>query len=224
LTRLPAPRPRKHAPTADQVAAARAVAHAIGRPSLALAYALQFETTLRQWDVIGRWVELSDPSPSSVLGYGRKWVGLSWSDIDANRILTVRPHKTDKTSGATVVVDLSLCPMVLDEMRHVPEERRHGPVVNDERTDLPYIAEVFSGYWRRNIRPAAGISTQMWNRDLRAGGITEGRRAGADRGDTSKLAGHSKPATTSIVYDRDVLEATRRVGKARVARRNDRGT
>jgi hypothetical protein len=36
LTTLPGPRPRKYAPTADQVVAARAAAHAIGRPSLAL--------------------------------------------------------------------------------------------------------------------------------------------------------------------------------------------
>jgi hypothetical protein len=94
LADLPAPRPRKHAPSAEQVIAARVAAHQLRKPSLAFAYAIQFETTLRQWDVIGRWVEISDPAPSAVLGYGLKWLGLSWSDIDDRMILTITPHKT----------------------------------------------------------------------------------------------------------------------------------
>lgn len=219
LTRLPGPQPRQHAPTAEQIVAARAAAHAIRRPSLALAYALQFETVLRQWDVVGRWVELSDPAASAVLGYGRKWIGLSWSDIDANLILRVTPHKTAKSSNAKIVVDLTLCPMVLEEMRHIADDRRAGPIILDERTALPYFGAVFRGYWKRDIRPAAGIPTAVWNRDIRAGGITEGRRSGAEIGDASKAAGHTKVQTTARVYDRDVLDATRRVQRSRLAMR-----
>jgi hypothetical protein len=47
---------RTQAPTAAQICAARKAAHAAGFPLRALAYAIQFETTLRQWDVIGQWV------------------------------------------------------------------------------------------------------------------------------------------------------------------------
>lgn len=224
LAELPAPRPRKHAPTAEQIDAARRAAHAIGRPSLALAYALQFETVLRQWDVIGRWVELAEPATSGVLGYGRKWVGLSWSHVDRDLILTLTPHKTEDSSGATVVVDLKLCPMVLEELPHVPADKHAGPMIVDERTGLPYYGANFRVYWRREVAPRAGLPVAMWNRDIRAGGITEGTRSGADRTDASKMAGHTKPATTVVVYDRDVLEASRRVQRKRLAARNTPGT
>ncbi len=224
VTDLPAPRPRTQAPTAAQIIAARKAAHELGKPSLALAYAFQFETVLRQWDVIGRWVELSDPTKSAVLGYGRKWVGLSWEHIDDRMILTITPNKTEETSGAVVVIDLTLCPMILEEMAHVPADKRSGPIIRDERTSLPYFGAVFRDWWRRDIRRLAGIPTNVWNRDLRAGGITEGRRGGAEIADSSKMAGHVRPQTTARVYDRDVLEASRRVSRKRVASRNDPGT
>jgi hypothetical protein len=56
--RFPAPRPRKEAPTAAEIVAARKAAHEIGHPAAALAYALQFEGAMRQWDVTGKWVRL----------------------------------------------------------------------------------------------------------------------------------------------------------------------
>jgi hypothetical protein len=58
--RFPAPRPRIEAPTAAEIIAARKAAHELGHAPAALAYALQFEGTMRQWDVIGKWVPLSD--------------------------------------------------------------------------------------------------------------------------------------------------------------------
>ena len=51
-------KPRTSAPTAAQVIAARSAAHRLGHPLAALAYAIQFEATLRQWDVIGEWIPL----------------------------------------------------------------------------------------------------------------------------------------------------------------------
>jgi hypothetical protein len=45
---------RTHAPTAKQIIAIREAAHTARRPLAALCYAIQFETTLRQWDVIGQ--------------------------------------------------------------------------------------------------------------------------------------------------------------------------
>ena len=73
---------RTQAPTADQIVAIRKAAHAAGRPLAALCYAVQFETTLRQWDVIGQWFDLDDPRPSAVLAYGKKWIGPTWAAIE----------------------------------------------------------------------------------------------------------------------------------------------
>jgi hypothetical protein len=55
----------------------------------------------------------------------------------------------------------------------------------------------------------------VWNRDLRAAGVTEGRQAGAPSDDLAKQAGHANKRTTARVYDRDQLEAARRVAQAR---------
>jgi hypothetical protein len=115
--------------------------------------------------------ELADPRPSAVIGYGRKWIGLSWSNVDAELILTVTPHKTAATTDVRVVVDLNLCPMILEEIDRVPKKARRGPMIVDERTALPYNGMVFTNYCKREIRPAAGIPAGVWNRDIRAGGI-----------------------------------------------------
>ncbi len=122
--RLP---PRTFAPTADQITAARRAAHAAGRPLRALAYAIQFDTTLRQWDVIGQWVDFDDPRPSAVLAYGKKWIGPTWAAIDNNLILAkVKPTKTEDTTEITVSFDLSVCPMVCEELAQHPAGEAHG--------------------------------------------------------------------------------------------------
>src|SRR6476660_4077738 len=69
---------------------------------------------------------------------------------------------------------------------------------------------------------AAGLPEGMWNRDFRAGGITEGGKAGASKDDRRKLAGHAKEETTEI-YDRDQVEAHRRVMQARKQFREQNG-
>jgi len=64
-----------------------------------------------------------------------------------------------------------------------------------------------------------GISKDVWNRDTRAGGVTEGREADAQMDDLAKQAGHANKRTTARVYDRERLEAARRVAKARKTHR-----
>lgn len=54
-------RPRDVALPAEVVIKARAAAHAIGHPRAALAYAVQFEGAVRQWDVTGQWLPIADP-------------------------------------------------------------------------------------------------------------------------------------------------------------------
>lgn len=215
---FPTSKRRPYAPTAEQVTAARKAAHAAGAPARALLYALQFETTLRQWDVIGEWVEISDPRPSAVLGYGRKWIGPTWANIDETMVLRVTPTKTEGTTDAHVAFDLKECPMVMAELAGIPIEKRVGPLITDQRKGLPYRYGNYLKRWRKDFA-AAGIPKGVWNRDLRAGGITEAGIAGAQLSDTSKVAGHSSTKTTARVYDRDTVEAHRRVAKARSAGR-----
>ncbi|GLK77981.1 hypothetical protein GCM10008171_32350 [Methylopila jiangsuensis] len=222
-TSLPGPRPRDVAPTASDVIAIRAAAHAVLRPSAALAYAIQFETSLRLWDVIGRWVEIGDPQPSSILGYGEKWVGLSWSHISDDLILNYTASKTAKSTGARVHCDLKLCPMVLEEIERIHSEQRVGPLIVCERSGLPWRERNFRTLWKR-VAHAAGLPFGAWNRDLRAGAVTEARRGGAAIEDASRMAGHKGTQTTARVYDRDVLEATRRAQASRTKFRASKDT
>ena len=78
------PRPRTIAPTAAEIISARKAAHDLGHWSAALAYALQFEGAMRQWDVIGKWVPLPYKQPSSIIDRNKKWIGPMWSQIDPN--------------------------------------------------------------------------------------------------------------------------------------------
>ena len=211
---FPAPQPRTAAPTAAQVIAARAAAHVLGHPRAALAYALQFETTARQWDVIGEWLPLSDPRPSSVLDRGKKWIGPTWSAIDDSLVMRLVPTKTEGTSAAAVTFDLRLCPMVMEELALIAPAQRTGPLIAAP-TGSPYRQWHFRDLWRR-CADRAGIDKSVWNRDLRAGGNTEAQQAGALLEDRKKVTGHTaRSDVTAKVYDRDRLEAHRRVAAAR---------
>jgi hypothetical protein len=122
-------RPRSEAPTAAQIAAARAAAHELGHPEAAFAYALQFEGSMRQWDVIGKWVPLSDKRPSPIIDGNKKWLGPMWSQVDDDLILRYTPAKTQFTTGARGTVDFRECPMVMVELSKLPEGARRGPLI-----------------------------------------------------------------------------------------------
>ena len=221
--RFVGPRPRTIAPTAAEIEAARKVAHDQGHGPVALAYALQFEGAMRQWDVIGKWLPLSHKAPSAIIDSDQKWIGPMWSQIDQRMILRYTPAKTQFTSGAQVTLDLRECPMVLAELAKVPDELRHGPLIVNPTTGLPYRHRTYHRLWGK-VAKAAGIRADIWNRDMRAGAVTEGRQAGARTDDLAKQAGHSDERTTAEVYDRDRLEAHRRVARARVAFRDKNGS
>lgn len=215
---------RTWAPTAEQIIAARNAAHASGWPRRALVYALQFEATLRQWDIVGQWVPIRDPRPSALIRGGKKWLGPTWSAINDNLLLRIKPTKTEDTSGVEVTFDLSVCPMVVEELASIPDCDRKGPLIVNERTGQPYSAKAFQNGWKADFKAAElpdgtkAIPAGMWNRDLRAGGVTEGGKSGASKDDRRKVAGHAREETTEI-YDRDQLEAHRRVMKSRTAYR-----
>lgn len=214
--RFTGPRSRTEAPTATEIVAARKAAHGIGHSASALAYALQFEGAMRQWDVVGKWVPLTDKRPSLIIDGTSKWIGPMWSQID-DMIFRYTPAKTQFTSGATVTLDLRMLPMVVEELARLPEDARRGPLIVNPRTGLPYRNWYYGEIWRK-VRKIAGIRKEVWNRDIRAGAVTEGRQAAAPSDDLAKTAGHTNKRTTAI-YDRDRLEAARRVAQARAAYR-----
>jgi hypothetical protein len=210
---FPTPRARAFAPTAAQIEAARKAAHADGGPRRALLYALVYDTTGRTFDFLGQWLPMGYQKPSAILGYGKKWVGPMWSAIDENLMLKIKPTKTENTTAVEVTFDLSVCPMVMEELAHIPPSERTGPLIIHERTGLPYAYQTFRDRWNADFR-AAGMPKGMWCRDLRAGGVTEGGKAGASRDDRRKVAGHAQEKMTEK-YDRDQLAAHRRVMLAR---------
>jgi hypothetical protein len=218
---FPSLKSRTFAPTAQQIEAARCAARAAGNPSRALLYALVYDTTGRAFDFLGQWLPISDKKPSAILAYGKKWIGPQWGAIDENMMLTIKPTKTENTTEIEVTFDLSVCPMVMEEIANILPEARTGPLIVNEGTRLPYIYQTFRLGWNADFE-AAGLPKGMWCRDLRAGGVTEGGKAGVSKDDRQKIAGHAKPKQTEA-YDRDQVGAFQRSMKARANyRRNDK--
>lgn len=218
VLRLPSPKPRDQAPTAADIEKLCAAAHALGYPRAALCYALQFETTTRQWDLIGQWADLADARPSAVIRSGKKWIGPTWASIDANMVLSITPTKTENSTRAKVHVNLSRCPMVMAELARIPEADRKGPLIVGP-SGWPFHEQDFRYLWR-NVRAKAGLPDDLWNRDLRAGGVTEAEQAGVSAEDRAKLAGHSKKINEQV-YTRDRLAASDRVVEARARFRRE---
>ncbi|GGF75381.1 hypothetical protein GCM10007301_39090 [Azorhizobium oxalatiphilum] len=190
-----------------------------GRLSLALGTALQFETTMRQRDVIGEWEPVSAAAfeDDIVLG-GRRWVhGLRWADISDAFVL----RKVTTKTGAPIGHDLSECPIVMELLERIPASRRSGPLIIDETAGRPYAEHAYAREWRLIAR-AAGIPDDVWNMDARAGGISEADDAGADLDAIRSAAGHSQMSTT-VRYIRGTVGKSRNVARLRVAHRAEQG-
>jgi hypothetical protein len=107
-------KPRAVSVTAEFANAIRERARLRGWPSIALAQAIQFECTLRQKDVIGEMVPISEPGISAITKGKEKWLrGIVWQEIDENLILK---HVTSKKQKE-MTADLKLAPMVLEELQ-----------------------------------------------------------------------------------------------------------
>src|SRR5262245_29438343 len=227
---------RKEQITAEQAAAIRAIAHRMGFPSIALAQAVQFDCTLRQKDVIGEWVPFDDPEVSGILHTltRSKWVrGITWQEIDDNFILR---HKTSK-KGKTLVVNLRLAPMVMEELNLVAglnlvegltrsKLPATGPLIIAEGKfgdQQPWAAHRFRRHWREAAR-AAGIPDEVFNMDSRAGAITEGLDATDGNLNAVKHAAtHGNIAMTQR-YDRSGAKIVEDVMEKRQAHRNRKRT
>lgn len=187
----------------------------MGRLSLALGTALQFETAMRQKDVVGEWEPIPQGEEvSGIVLNGRRWAnGLLWSDISAELLLRKATTKT----GAYAAHDLKLCPLVLRCLDMAPADRRLGPVIIDETAGRPYAESAYGREWRLVAR-AAGIPDHVWNMDARAGAITEAEDAGADLDHIRSTAAHSQSSTT-LRYSRGAVGKSRKVAELRIGHR-----
>jgi hypothetical protein len=217
-TEFEAPAPRREKLTAAHVESFAAAAIAAERLSLALGTAIQFETTLRQRDVIGEWVPIpAGKTASGIMLGGRRWTnGLTWSDLGDKFELYKRTTKT----GAIAAHDLKLCPLTMKIIAMVAPDRRVGPLIVDETAGRPYAEHAYAREWRV-IAEAAGVPKGVWNMDARAGGISEADDAGADLDDIRSQAAHSQVSTTAR-YVRGTIGKSRKVAKLRAAHRAER--
>jgi hypothetical protein len=178
-TRFPNTAARNLRMTAEQVKAVRVKAHRRGWDSIAMAQALQFELMLRQKDVIGEWVPMSEPGLSKIVGPKGKWLmGLRWEQINENLILR---HSQTGENGNEIEFDLKQAPMVLEEFAlhsRTPIAKltraalpASGPVVICEITAFPWSTAEFRRKWRILARHA-GVPDNIKNKDSLRAGIT----------------------------------------------------
>lgn len=219
-------KPREERLTVEQVNAIRDKAHEVGRPSIALAQAFQFDCILRQKDVIGEWVPISEAPLSDVVAGNMKWLrGIQWQEIDANMILSHVTSKRDKKLN----VPLSKAPMVMQEFDrlfpHFKTQGRaalpaSGPVIVSEYSRIPWGDEEYRRQWRK-LATAAGVPKTVRNMDSRAGGITEATEAGAQlehvrhaatHGDIGMTQRYSRGADDKIAIVMDLRSAHRNKG------------
>lgn len=234
--RFPGAKPRTVSVTAEYAAAIRTQAREhFGWYSLALGQAFQFDCTLRQKDVVGELVPLSEPGVSDVIMLGQKWLrGITWQEIDENLILR---HVTSKKQKL-VEVDLKLAEMVLEEFQILIGEEplivvneatkkvtvnRHllpakGPLIINDVTGLPWTANEYRRKWRL-VATKAGVPKEVQNMDSRSGAISEAIQAGAPIEFVRHAATHSDVSQTAD-YDRTQAESTAKVMKLRNEARN----
>ena len=240
-------KPRSVSVTAEYATAIRVKAREhFGWYSLALGQAFQFDCTLRQKDVVGELVPLSEPGVSAVIMRGNqtrrnpqgtdlKWLrGIVWQEIDDNLILR---HVTSKKQKM-VEIDLKLAAMVLEEFQILVGKEplivtdpvtkkvtvnRHllpasGPIIINDVTGLPWTGNEYRRKWRL-VANACGVPKNVWNMDSRSGAISEAIQAGAPIEFVRHAATHSDVSQTAD-YDRTQAEATAKVMKLRMEARN----
>lgn len=218
-TEFKAPKRRRSKLELAHVEAFIPKALAKGRISLALGTALQFESGMRQRDVIGEWLPVpAGEEPTGILLRGRRgkgwrrWSnGLTWADLGKDLVICKETTKT----GALVSHDLKLFPLTMGLLAQIPAGQRIGALIVDETAGRPYAEFAYARDWREIAREA-GIPDAVWNSDARAGAITEGEDAGVDLDTLRGAAGHAQASTTAR-YSRGAIGKSRAVAKARIA-------
>lgn len=200
--RFEQPAPRTVAMTYDQCLAIVKMSAEMGCPSIGFVEAVKFETALRRIDVIGEWA----PPPS---GGEFRWTGLMAKDISKEMVLTLKTSKT----GAAVARDLSSYTLVAEALKayRIPDI---GPVVIDEDYGKPYWENRYTEKFKK-VRNAAGVPSNVWSMDSRAGAVSETVEATGSLEAARDLATHTTTKTTRRYSRGDGLEASRKIAEAR---------
>jgi hypothetical protein len=166
---------------------------------MAIGVATQFETMLRQKDVIGEWETDSA---------GReRWSGpYRWDNIPGG----IFRLKTSKTK-AEIEHDLTGLELLWPLLQRVPQVDRTGAIV--KAYGEPIRTRSYRK-WFREIADSAGVPRSVWNMDARAGGITEAFEAGAEATAVQRTATHTSPTMTAR-YDRKAAAVPLAVAEAR---------
>jgi len=150
--------------TTDQVIAIRGRAHLKGKPSIALAQAIQFEFGLSQKDTIGEYVPATEPGPTSdIVLDGMKWLyGIRWEQLDKELVLR---HVTS-FGGVLLELDLKKAPMVLEELEKqykgvIPKS---GAIIISEWNQKPWSGNEFRRWWRK-LADGVGVPKTVRNMD-----------------------------------------------------------
>lgn len=207
--------------TAEMAQAIIDEANRLGHRSIADAQAFQFELTLRQKDVIGEWVPMSEPGVSETTWQGKKWLrGLHYREIDSNLILAHPLSKSRK--GKVAEFALNHYPMVMAQLAKIPIDQRTGPLIIDELTGRPYTAVRYRRLWRR-IADRVGIPKSIRNMDSRAGGLTESSEVAGDNIEAVRQQALHSDSKTTHRYMRGGIRKRAELAKLRVKHRKKDG-
>ena len=200
--RFEQPAPRTVAMTYEQCLAIVKMSAEMKCPSIGFVEAVKFETALRRIDVIGEWA----PPPD---GGEFRWTGLMAKDISKDMVLTLKTCKT----GAAVARDLSGYTLVAEAMKayRIPDI---GPVIIDEDYGKPYWENRYTEKFKK-VRNAAGVPSDVWSMDSRAGAVSETVEATGSLEAARDLATHTTTKTTRRYSRGDGLETSRKIAEAR---------
>jgi integrase len=180
------PEPRKEVWQPEEVNAliAAALSPAPGipaRPSLALAAAIAYETSLPEQDILA----------------------LCWPQYDGEGLAVQQKKKRGNR-------DLWL-PLSEDIRRWLDRQRQQaGHVIINEETGDPYRSRVDFGRAFRKLRARAGIQRRLTFHDLRRTALTEMGNRGATNAEITAMSGHSINSPVLKVYVRPDREAAKR--------------
>lgn len=215
LIRFATPEPRRVKMEYEHARSICLKAIELGRPSIAITQAIQWDTALRRIHVIGEWLPVQEGDTGGIIRGKTKWRGLTASDVSGDNVLTV--PVTSKGKAATRH-DLTACPLVMEVLK-VASLPSVGPLIVSEKTGLPYRENYYAQDWRE-IAKAAGVPVDVWSMDSRAGAISEAEEATGDLDAARKMAGHTTTKTTLVYVRNDDLANNRRIAEARAKLRS----
>ncbi len=105
--------------------------------------------------------------------------------------------KTAKSMPEPYYFDLTPLPEIRSRLRLLRPQNPVGPVIRSMRKEgLPYTASGWTQAWAR-LRKEAGLPTNIWMMDVRAGAVTEANSLGVDPYALRDAVQHASISTTN---------------------------